>query len=176
VVERCRHFVQVSGRAEPVQAAGVSLVARAFAARRVERAQPRAEAGGRCPGQQSTTALRPERPRQPGRIRAAPRPKNLWRPFRPHWFCRLSLSPFFLFILSPRASAFGLSPGLGSRDPSGRKDRSRLHARWKLAAPTLQHRNGSLSVWGTRLTWDCKRTLSFTSEDAQANPEPNRRS
>ena len=53
-----------------------------------------------------TPSWRPERPREPGSRR------KLSRPFRPHRFV----------IPPPRASAFGLSPGLRSPGPLGRTE------------------------------------------------------
>jgi hypothetical protein len=74
-------------------------------AQRVGRMEPRAEAEGRCPGWRDDNGLRPERPRELScRI-------GFSRPFRPQ-----RLGNAFL----PRASAFGLSPGLESPDPLGR--------------------------------------------------------
>src|SRR5215218_520164 len=55
-------------------------------------------------------SLRPERSREPDSAR------QLSRPFRPQ--------P--VVILPPRASAFGLSPGLHSPDPLGRTEAERL--------------------------------------------------
>src|SRR6185436_4616034 len=56
-------------------------------------------------------SLRSERPRETlPEPRAEPVPKNLSRPFRPRW----------LVAFRPRASACGLSPGLGSPGPLGR--------------------------------------------------------
>ena len=76
-------------------------------AQRVGRSQPRAEAEGRCPGKKRRfQSLRPERSREPDS------PRQLSRPFRPQ---RVVIPP-------PRASAFGLSPGLHSPDPLGRTE------------------------------------------------------
>jgi hypothetical protein len=62
-------------------------------------------------GSQALTSLRSERPRETwAETRAEPIPENLSRPVRPRYG----------ITFLPRASAFGLSPGLGSPGPLGR--------------------------------------------------------
>src|SRR4051794_14733421 len=61
------------------------------------------------PWEKGTPSLRPERSREPGSIPGGI--EKLSRPFRPQLFV----------IPPPRASACGLSPGLGSPGPLGRR-------------------------------------------------------
>ena len=72
---------------------------------------------------------RPERSREPG---SRGLEKKLSRPFRSHRF---------VIPLLPRASAFGLSPGLRSPGPLGRRTESTLSSRARRAgAEETRHR------------------------------------